>query len=216
MLVDSSNASNHKETFQKKKLIETAVAAYTPAAPIRQSSLFSGRRELLQFLRAELPVVGKHFVIYGPSGLGKASLCNVLFEDSTGIRFQCSSQDSFVSIFQPILHKLGEIFVTVEMTAKEEFTTTDSMNIKAALPKGLIEVNSGMKMAQTEGISTIYRPVKEQALDLNFILDKLTYAQYRPDTIILDQFHTINSSDVRRQLSNSQRDCPTELFRPRS
>src|SRR4051794_31860396 len=85
------------------ELQEALASVYTPGSPIQDPALFSGRDLLLSDLRAELPVTGVHFVLYGERGVGKTSLWHVLLHDRKVQQHSASASDDFVSIFLRVL-----------------------------------------------------------------------------------------------------------------
>ena len=75
------------------ELQKALATVYTPANPIDDPSLFSGRTELLAELRTDLTMPGSHLVIYGERGVGKTSLWNVLLNGRKVARLSASEQD---------------------------------------------------------------------------------------------------------------------------
>ena len=94
-------------------------SAFTPAAPIRDTTLFSGRSELLIRIADAVNQPGMHCILFGERGVGKTSLANiapqVLAERTDpGIavaRVNCDTADTYGSL----MHKLmGRIVTEME------------------------------------------------------------------------------------------------------
>lgn len=95
-------------------------SAFSPGAPINQSTLFAGRQAELQSISDAVVQRGLHVVVFGERGVGKTSLTNVLpeFMDQAGIgdftvgRVNCDSGDTFRTLWQKVLR---EVTVSVTM-----------------------------------------------------------------------------------------------------
>ena len=169
------------------ELQKALALVYTPGTPIEDPDLFSGREELLDDLRAELPVAGVHLVLYGERGVGKSSLWNVLLTDRKVEQHSASSSDDFVSIFLRALEALGEQF-TVEQRSR-------LADLSSSIGKeGVASVGSKISEEATE------RPIAERKLDLNFVLDRIAARSKSLDAIVIDEFQNVSTQAVQTQI----------------
>ena len=91
-------------------------SAFTPAAPIRDTTLFSGRSELLIRIADAVNQPGMHCILFGERGVGKTSLANIarqvlaeLTERPIAVaRINCDAADTYGSL----MHKLMGWIVT--------------------------------------------------------------------------------------------------------
>ena len=90
--------------------------AFTPAAPVDDTSLFADRpRQVMRCLDA-LFQRGLHIALYGERGVGKTSLANVLPKLIRGsqlptldaLRVDCNTNDDYRSIWRKVLRELGQ------------------------------------------------------------------------------------------------------------
>lgn len=91
--------------------------AFTPAAPVDDTQLFSGRSEQVMTCTSALFQRGVHIGVYGERGVGKTSLANVLpklinaagASTATGlsaVRVDCNGADGFSSLWRRILREI--------------------------------------------------------------------------------------------------------------
>jgi hypothetical protein len=89
---------------------------FTPSAPVNRSALFRGRIDQVLQVTSALVEPGRHVVLYGERGVGKTSLANLLTEFLSApmnggspetVRFNCSTQDTFRSIWQKAFREMG-------------------------------------------------------------------------------------------------------------
>jgi len=86
--------------------------AFSPMTPLRDASHFVGRKEELERSLDALVTPGAHLVVYGPRGIGKTSLVNVVIHllgregsDCRVTRYTCSHGDHYQQIFGAYLEK---------------------------------------------------------------------------------------------------------------
>lgn len=78
--------------------------AFTPFAPIELPDFFAGRLSVVQRLKDELEMPGRHVAIFGERGVGKTSLAELLYfftgfaEDRVEL-VSCAEADTFESLF---------------------------------------------------------------------------------------------------------------------
>ncbi|NQW53505.1 MAG: AAA family ATPase [Rhodospirillales bacterium] len=79
---------------------------FTPATPIRESDLFSGRLDQIDELSEACIEPGRHAVLYGDRGIGKTSLANIFHRRIRALtrhiyatRVQCGPSDTFESLW---------------------------------------------------------------------------------------------------------------------
>jgi len=172
---------------KRRKLVKELSNVYTPSEPIIDPNLFSGRQELLERLRDQLPIKGKNFVFYGERGVGKTSFYNILFREYQIQKHNCSKSDNFVTIFLNILSNLGEQFTK----ADRKFLADAGYSIGS---DNVLSVRAGSGMEEKD------KPVAEQRLDLNFVLTKLTKKQNQIDAIVLDEFQNIEKPEIQTEI----------------
>ena len=91
---------------------------FTPATPVRDSDLFSGRQSLIIRIADAVNQLGMHCILFGERGVGKTSLANILFEvigaamddEFAAVSVTCDSTDDYASL----IHKLTRQIVTVQ------------------------------------------------------------------------------------------------------
>jgi hypothetical protein len=176
-----------RREVQIAELQKALATIYTPANPIDDPKLFSGRSELLAELRSDLTVVGSHLVLYGERGVGKTSLWSVLLCDRKVARHSASELDDFVSIFLRVLEGLGEEFTENERKQLAEVSSSI----------GLEKVASASSTLSTEAVE---KPVAQRSLDLNFVLDRVARRAGDLDAIVIDEFQNIRMADVQTQI----------------
>src|SRR4051812_16958702 len=152
---------------------------YTPAAPITEKALFSGRTELLEKCRSVMSESGATLIVYGDRGIGKTSLSNVLLHGKRSVTEIASGDSTFVSLFRNVLATLGMHLTFVE----------DSTTHKGAVKGGPL---TGERTRTGKSV-----PVALEQLDLNFLVDRLEATQKRVDAIVIDELERINGSEVR-------------------
>ena len=169
-------------------LQKQAATIFTPGNPITDSRMFSGREDLLQFIKDELTMnPRKCLVLYGERGVGKTSFCNILFENRNILKHSCSNNDTFVTIFLNILSRTGDHFTDAEIKVLAE----------AGYKIGNDNILSiGGKLGAEEAA----KPVADQRLDLNFVLRKFLKANPDIDVIFLDEFQNISQPDIQSEI----------------
>lgn len=126
---------------QDSKLLEQIQLvnnAFTPAAPVSQRDLFSGRQEQLIRVFDIRSQAGQHGAIYGDRGVGKTSLA-IVGSSSEGsprpIHYTCNSADTFASVWD-------EVFKDLAVTVREPRTgfmaedVARAVNLRTALGVG--------------------------------------------------------------------------------
>ena len=127
-----------------QRIIE-AGRVFTPAAPVDESALFAGRRNVI---RTVLDVVfqrGQHAIIFGERGVGKTSLANVLVDFVSGgspeppgavlaPRVNCDTSDDFTSIWRKIFSTISVSKETAGIGFAAE-TTTEVHDLSSLLPQ---------------------------------------------------------------------------------
>ncbi len=91
---------------------------FTPAAPIRDTDLFSGRRSLILRIADAVNQRGMHCIVFGERGVGKTSLANILpavlgltmDEELAVASINCDTSDTYTSL----IHKLMQEIITVQ------------------------------------------------------------------------------------------------------
>ena len=119
-------------------------AAFSPAAPVNEATLFAGRQQQLHEASDAVNQRGMHAVLFGERGVGKTSLANVLPEflglsglSGLGVsRVNCDSLDTYASLWHKALREL-QVAIQIPMaglgtSSRTDHTTLD--NLLAAEP----------------------------------------------------------------------------------
>jgi Cdc6-like AAA superfamily ATPase len=105
-----------QEEAQSRSLQVSRV--FTPAAPIDDRTLFSGRRMQIQNVMDAVNQKGQHAIVFGDRGVGKTSLANVLasfFPGSGHVvsrRINCDKGDSYNSVWLKVFNEIQPRDVT--------------------------------------------------------------------------------------------------------
>ena len=100
----------------KIERIAAVSRAFTPGAPVDSLDMLAGRMNQLVDVVSAVSMRGQHVGLYGERGVGKTSLAKVLaeyFSDTglatglTSVVVNCSTDDSFDSLWHNILTELG-------------------------------------------------------------------------------------------------------------
>lgn len=111
--------------------------AFTPSRPKYSSRFFAGRRWALQRIITAVEQDQAHVVIFGPRGIGKTSLANVLAESASEVEYQvlrypCGANASFEEIFRGLLRSLPTDHL--DRATQARFAGAD--NFEQLLPAG--------------------------------------------------------------------------------
>ncbi len=172
--------------IQRTKIEKKLSAIYTPGEPIKEPELFSGRTALLESLRQELAIPGKHFVLYGERGSGKTSFYNVLLHRRPFKRHTCTKKDDFITIFLNILGALGEDLTEAErgILEKAGYTVgTDGLKVEAGLQ-----------------LERKFVPLASQKLDPAQVAKRFQKVQKHLDAIVLDEFQNLTNPEIQTQV----------------
>src|SRR5882762_1165730 len=88
---------------------------FTPAVPVSERELFSGRIEQLRRVFDAINQRGQHAIIFGERGVGKTSLANIIgailgqSQKSLAPRINCESSDDFGTLSKRILSQINLI-----------------------------------------------------------------------------------------------------------
>jgi hypothetical protein len=170
-----------------KSLGDQLRGVFTPAAPISDPHLYSGRDQALKLVRSRIESLGMHFVIYGPRGIGKTSFGQMIFSDPTCHWYTPSADADFVSIFLTVLLKIHGAFTPAERT--------DLAHLGGSAGSNLIgKVDAFGELSEKE------ITVAATKLDLNFVLDRVSKHQDRIRAIVIDEFQRIKNPVVHDQI----------------
>ena len=111
--------------------------AFTPSRPKYSSRFFAGRRWALQRIITAVEQDQAHIIIYGPRGIGKTSLANVLAESASEVeyqvlRFPCGSNATYEEIFRGLMCSLPADHL--DRATQARFAGVE--NLEQLLPKG--------------------------------------------------------------------------------
>ena len=156
-------------------------SAFSPGAPINQSTLFAGRQAELESISDAVVQRGLHVVVFGERGVGKTSLTNVLpeFMDQAGIgdftvgRVNCDSGDTFRTLWHKVLRE-----VTVSIAVP-------SAGLRASPQEHLLTLN------ETLGAD----PGQE---DIRYLLQRVGQRLI----LVFDEFDRIRQPTAGREMAN--------------
>ena len=101
---------------EKKEMLDfEASKVLTPAVPVSERELFSGRQEQLRRVFDAVNQRGQHALIFGERGVGKTSLANVIAtilgstQNTLAPRINCESSDNFDGLARKILSQINLI-----------------------------------------------------------------------------------------------------------
>jgi len=113
---------------------------FCPTAPIERPELFCGREAQIERILYALQERGQHIVMYGPRGVGKTSLANIValtFKGINTIKITCNRTDNFRTLWEKILSRITLVTpskkrVGFNSVAEDEYVTF-------SLPEGNID-----------------------------------------------------------------------------
>ncbi len=90
---------------------------FTPAAPIRDTALFSGRVETLIRVADAVNQVGMHCILFGERGVGKTSLANIIRlvlgdlvdQELTVAQANCDTADDYGSLMRKLMSQIAAV-----------------------------------------------------------------------------------------------------------
>lgn len=181
-----SGQQEARELKVEKQLEDQLREVYTPGIPIRNPTLFSGRKAILEECRTHVGT-GATLVIFGESGVGKTSFQNILTFDRRVFKIDASVDNDFVQLFRNVLVKLGETYTVTEVT------DTSRIGGKAAFPTVTSVSYDSSHEQRTEEIAP-------RKLDLDFVLERLEKRQAEIDFIVIDEFQRVTTDTMQSQI----------------
>jgi energy-coupling factor transporter ATP-binding protein EcfA2 len=82
---------------------------FSPTAPIKEETFFSGRIGQLRKIVEAINEEGQHAIVYGERGVGKTSLANIMTSSFTNlfpIKVTCNRKDTFASLWTKTFKKI--------------------------------------------------------------------------------------------------------------
>jgi len=107
--------------MNKEDKLQQINKIFTPAAPIENINLFSGREKQLLDIEESIIEKGQHAVMYGNRGAGKTSLSNMIMylsENLITIKTTCNRNDNFKTIWERALRKVKFAYSTKQVGYK--------------------------------------------------------------------------------------------------
>src|SRR6266446_1505010 len=101
------------DTAQREMLDFEAGKVFTPAVPVSERELFSGRIEQLRRVFDAINQRGQHAIIFGERGVGKTSMANIIgailgqSQNTLAPRINCESNDDFGNLSKRILSQIN-------------------------------------------------------------------------------------------------------------
>lgn len=130
-----------------KEKIEIINKIFSPSAPIKNITLFSGRQEQISQVGEAILEPGRHIILYGRRGSGKSSFANIcsnVFPNHYFIKVNCTRTDNFYSLWEKVLKKVKfyvdkyevgfnrnkkEETISLSLPAKEYFDADDLIEL---------------------------------------------------------------------------------------
>lgn len=130
---------------------------FSPTAPIKEETFFSGRIGQLTRIAEAINQEGQHAIVYGERGVGKTSLANIMTSRLTNIfpvKITCNRKDTFSSLWLKILKKIPHAITTAGVGFKpiERHETVSLDN--------LIDFESTNLQTELEALLSEYAPSK--------------------------------------------------------
>jgi Cdc6-like AAA superfamily ATPase len=152
--------------------------AFTPSRPKYSGRFFAGRRWALQRIITAVEQDQAHIVIFGPRGIGKTSLANVLAESASEVEYQvlrypCGSNATFEEIFRGLLRSLPIDYL--DRASQARFAEAD--NLEQLLPQG--------KFGPTDVTAILSHIKLEHAI------------------LIIDEFDRVENKKLKKQLAET-------------
>jgi Cdc6-like AAA superfamily ATPase len=103
------------DVAKRETLDFEAGKVFTPAVPVSEKELFSGRLDQLRRIFDAVNQRGQHVVIFGERGVGKTSLANIIgsilgaTRNTLAPRINCESSDDFGTLSKKILSQINLI-----------------------------------------------------------------------------------------------------------
>ena len=115
----TSSAAQRTADGARTELWET----FTPTRPKELGRFFAGRRWAVQRMITAIEEDQAHIIIYGPRGIGKTSLANVLAESANQVeceilRYPCNTDTTFEALFRGFLKHLPAEYMIRSTQAK--------------------------------------------------------------------------------------------------
>ncbi len=129
----TSSAAAPTDVVAHTELWET----FTPTRPKELGRFFAGRRWAVQRMITAIEEDQAHIIIYGPRGIGKTSLANVLAESANQVecqilRYPCNTNTTFEGLFRSFLKNLPSEYMNRSTQAKYSGVN----NFEQILPPG--------------------------------------------------------------------------------
>lgn len=156
-------------------------SAFTPAAPVRNTELFSGRQDQMVRIVDTFYAPGEHGVIFGERGVGKTSLASVTSIIATnggglGLRVNCAASDSASNIWL----RVGETLSTALQVDQARDHVLDDV---ADVAPGAVQLLTSPHVT-THDLLTALQIV----------------GQVRPVALFLDEFDRVDDPNVHAEL----------------
>ena len=108
-------------------------SVFTPAAPIQDGDLFSGRNDLLVRISHAVSQRGMHCILFGERGVGKTSLANILPAAlaSSGAELvvaaiNCDTTDNYSSLMHKLMQEIIAVSEMPNIGFGKDFTAIQS------------------------------------------------------------------------------------------
>lgn len=154
----------------EQKIIDSGVRdIYTPYQPVTTNSLFFGRKKEVGNIVKQLNTPGQHSVLFGDRGVGKSSLSNVVCDVLSQmmarelIKKICDSHDSFETIIEPLLQKVGYDLLVDKVECQNEISMTAAVKVPY--------VSAGVQHKDAD--KTVFNGVKGRASSPSWVAERI-------------------------------------------
>lgn len=170
----ASSATAPTDDVTHAELWET----FTPTRPKELGRFFAGRRWAVQRMITAIEEDQAHIIIYGPRGIGKTSLANVLVESAKQVecqilRYPCNTNTTFEGLFRALLKKLPSEYM--DRSSQAKYSGVE--NFEQLLPPG--------EFGPADLTETLCRLKQDHAI------------------LIIDEFDRIESNQLKNQIAET-------------
>jgi Cdc6-like AAA superfamily ATPase len=185
---------NQPLNYEEMKQITTKV--YSPTTPIKEESLFFGRKKNLDRVHQAVIEDGQHIILYGERGVGKTSLSNIVasrYRMAITPKVTCNSSSTLHSVWKSIFQQLPLSF---ERRKKIGFKTEDINDQEILSVTKMSDLLSNQQNSSIDEITNLL----------------LKLSNFRaPILFIFDEFDQVRKNDFIHGMSNIVKYCSDHI-----
>ncbi len=176
-------------------MIRKVSKVYSPTKPIREESLFFGRRNQLDSIHEAVTEDGQHIILYGERGVGKTSLSNIVankYRMAITPNVTCNSSSTIHGIWTSIFKQLP---ISAERRKKIGFNVDQSDEKIQSITK-LSDLLSNTEEVSIDEITNLLTQLSNTCVPILFIFD---------------EFDQVKKTDFIKGMSNIIKFCSDQL-----